>query len=145
MRSFPDEYVDSLLDAPFQFERRYNVLFQVGDGAGADDLEAFDDTLTLGPSVEERAARIAAGPNRPAAGEMEAMRTGIGENPLMAICNEGVRLSSCTGCEDSGSYLHSAIQPRAHPPVSVDVVFGPENFRNEILWRRIIVRRVVAV
>ena len=61
------------------------MLFKSASGAGADaSIEAFDDTWTWGEASKNALLDIAAGTNRPLQVMMEAMRTGIGENPLMA-------------------------------------------------------------
>ena len=73
------------LDPPFNSNAGYNVLFRGGGGAGADaSIEAFDDTWTWGTSAQNALIDIASGTNRPLTVMMEAMRTAVGENPLMA-------------------------------------------------------------
>jgi len=81
-----DESVDLIyLDPPFNSNAGYNVLFKSASGAGADaSIEAFDDTWTWGESAQNALLDIASGTNRPLTVMMEAMRTAIGENPLMA-------------------------------------------------------------
>ena len=81
-----DESVDLIyLDPPFNSNAGYNVLFKAASGAGADaSIEAFDDTWTWGDSAKEALMDIASGTNRPLSVMIEAMRTAIGENPLMA-------------------------------------------------------------
>lgn len=86
----PDASVDLIyLDPPFNSNAGYNVLFRSASGPnsgrGADaSIEAFDDTWTWGDSAKDALMDIAAGTNRPLTVMMEAMRSAVGENPLMA-------------------------------------------------------------
>jgi len=85
LRSFPDECVDLIyLDPPFNSNAGYNVLWSTKGAASDASIEAFDDTWTWGDSAKDALMDIAKGANRPLQVMMEAMRTGIGENPLMA-------------------------------------------------------------
>jgi hypothetical protein len=81
-----DESVDLVyLDPPFNSNAGYNVLFKAASGASAEaSIEAFDDTWTWGDSAKDALLDIASGTNRPLQVMMEAMRSAIGENPLMA-------------------------------------------------------------
>lgn len=82
---------------------------------------------------------IAAGTNRPLQVMMEAMRTGIGENPLMAyLAMMAVRLVELHRVlKDTGSlYLHCDPTASHYLKLVLDAVFGAENYINEISWRR---------
>jgi len=141
LRTFPDECVDLIyLDPPFNSNAGYNVLFKSASGAGADaSIEAFDDTWTWGESSKNALLDIAAGTNRPLQVMMEAMRTGIGENPLMAyLAMMAVRLVELHRVlKPTGSlYLHCDPTASHYLKLVLDAVFGAENFRNEIIWRR---------
>jgi site-specific DNA-methyltransferase (adenine-specific) len=141
LRSFPDACVDLIyLDPPFNSNAGYNVLFKSASGAGADaSIEAFDDTWTWGESSKNALLDIAAGTNRPLQVMMEAMRTGIGENPLMAyLAMMAVRLVELHRVlKDRGSlYLHCDPTASHYLKLVLDAVFGAENFQNEITWKR---------
>ena len=141
LRGFPDECVDLIyLDPPFNSNAGYNVLFKSASGAGADaSIEAFDDTWIWGDSAKEALLDIAKGTNRPLQVMMEAMRTGIGENPLMAyLAMMAVRLVELHRVlKDSGSlYLHCDPTASHYLKLVLDAVFGAENFLNEIIWKR---------
>ena len=141
LRGFADECVDLIyLDPPFNSNAGYNVLFKSASGAGADaSIEAFDDTWTWGDSAKEALLDIAAGTNRPLQVMMEAMRTAIGENPLMAyLAMMAVRLVELQRVlKPTGSlYLHCDPTASHYLKLVLDAVFGPENFVNEISWRR---------
>lgn len=141
LRSFPDECVDLIyLDPPFNSNAGYNVLFKSASGAGADaSIEAFDDTWTWGEASKNALLDIAAGTNRTLQVMIEAMRTGIGENPLMAyLAMMAVRLVELHRVlKDTGSlYLHCDPTASHYLKLVLDAVFGAENFSGEIIWRR---------
>ena len=138
---FPDESVDLIyLDPPFNSNAGYNVLFKSASGAGADaSIEAFDDTWTWGDSAKDALMDIAAGTNRPLTVMMEAMRSAVGENPLMAyLAMMAVRLVELHRVlKPTGSlYLHCDPTASHYLKLVLDAVFGPENFLNEIIWKR---------
>jgi site-specific DNA-methyltransferase (adenine-specific) len=128
------------LDPPFNSNAGYNVLFRAADGAGADaSIEAFDDTWTWGESAREALHDIASGTNRPLTVMMNAMHSAIGENPLMAyLAMMAVRLVELHRVlKDTGSlYLHCDPTASHYLKLVLDGVFGAENFRNEIIWKR---------
>lgn len=140
-RAFPDESVDLVyLDPPFNSNAGYNVLFRTASGAQADaSIEAFDDTWTWGDSAKEALLDIASGTNRPLTVMMEAMRQAVGENPLMAyLAMMAVRLVELHRVlKPTGSlYLHCDPTASHYLKLVLDAVFGAENFRNEIIWKR---------
>ncbi len=141
LRTFPDACVDLIyLDQPFNSNAGYNVLFKSASGAGTDaSIEAFDDTWTWGDSAKDALLDVAAGTNRPLTVMMEAMRTAIGENPLMAyLAMMAVRLVELHRVlKDTGSlYLHCDPTASHYLKLVLDGVFGAENFRTEISWKR---------
>ena len=136
-----DASVDLIyLDPPFNSNAGYNVLFKSGGGAGADaSIEAFDDTWTWGDASKNALMDIASGTNRPLTVMMEAMRTAIGENPLMAYLSMmAVRLVELHRVlKDTGSlYLHCDPTASHYLKLVLDAVFGATNFSAEIVWRR---------
>jgi len=141
LRGFADECVDLVyLDPPFNSNAGYNVLFRAADGAGADaSVEAFDDTWTWGPSARDALMDISSGTNRPLTVMMNAMHSAIGENPLMAyLAMMAVRLVELHRVlKPTGSlYLHCDPTASHYLKLVLDAVFGAENFRNEIIWKR---------
>ncbi len=136
-----DESVDLIyLDPPFNSNAGYNVLFRSASGAGADaSIEAFDDTWTWGTSAKDALMDIAAGTNRPLTVMMEAMRSAVGENPLMAyLAMMAVRLVELHRVlRPTGSlYLHCDPTASHYLKLVLDAVFGAENFQAEVIWRR---------
>ncbi len=82
---------------------------------------------------------IAAGTNRPLTVMMQAMHSAIGENPLMAyLAMMAVRLVELHRVlRPTGSlYLHCDPTASHYLKLVMDAVFGAENFRSEIIWKR---------
>jgi len=138
---FPDASVDLVyLDPPFNSNAGYNVLFKSAQGSGADaSIEAFGDTWTWGPSSHAAMMDIAAATNRPLTVTMQAMHSALGDSPLMAyLAMMAVRLVELHRVlKPTGSlYLHCDPTASHYLKLVLDAVFGAENFRNEIVWKR---------
>jgi site-specific DNA-methyltransferase (adenine-specific) len=136
-----DASVDLIyLDPPFNSNASYNVLFRAPSGGGADaSIEAFDDTWQWGPSAEDALADIRASGNHKLWTLMEAMKQSLGGNALMAyLAMMAVRLQELHRVlKDTGSlYLHCDPTASHYLKLVLDAVFGAENFRNEISWKR---------
>ena len=135
-----DASVDLIyLDPPFNSNAGYNVLWNTAGHAADASIEAFDDTWTWGDSAKDALMDIARGTNRPLQVMMEAMHSAIGENPLMAyLAMMAVRLVELhRALKDTGSlYLHCDPTASHYLKLVLDAVFGAENFRNEIVWKR---------
>ena len=136
-----DESVDLIyLDPPFNSSATYNVLFSTPKGhkSGA-QIEAFEDTWHWGEQAEQEFAEILAQPNTQLAEVMRSMRQFLGENDMMAylvmMANRLLELHRVL--KDTGSlYLHCDPTASHYLKIVLDGIFGPENFRNEIIWRR---------
>ena len=137
----PDASVDLVyLDPPFNSSRSYNVLFRESGGASSEaQIEAFEDTWEWGPAAARAYDEVITGPHQPVARMLRAMVEGLGRNPVTAyLCMMAPRLVELHRVlKPTGSlYLHC--DPTAGPYLRVllDSVFGPTNFRSEIVWRR---------
>jgi site-specific DNA-methyltransferase (adenine-specific) len=136
-----DASVDLIyLDPPFNSNAGYNVLFKTAQGSGADaSMEAFDDTWTWGPTSASAMMDIASGTNRPLTVMMQAMHSALGDSPLMAyLAMMAVRLVELHRVlKDTGSlYLHCDPTASHYLKLVLDAVFGGENFRSEVIWKR---------
>ena len=136
-----DASVDLIyLDPPFNSNASYNVLFRAPSGGGTDaSIEAFDDTWAWGPSAEDALADIRASGNHKLHTLMAAIRTALGDNALMAyLAMMAVRLIELHRVlKDTGSlYLHCDPTASHYLKLVLDAVFGAENYRNEIIWKR---------
>ncbi len=135
------ESVDLIyLDPPFTSNRSYNVLFKEESGQDADaQITAFDDTWHWGVSAE--ATYHALVQNAPAhvAVMIGALREFIGTNQMMAyLTMMAARLVELHRVlKPTGSlYLHCDPSASHYLKVILDTIFGGENFKNEITWKR---------
>ncbi len=136
-----DESVDLIyLDPPFNSNASYNILFKSPAGAGADaSIEAFDDTWAWGPTASSALMDITQSGNHKLHVLMQAMKTAIGENAMMAyLAMMAVRLVELHRVlKPTGSlYLHCDPTASHYLKLVLDAVFGPEHYRSEIIWKR---------
>ncbi|HET8611287.1 MAG TPA: DNA methyltransferase [Sphingomonas sp.] len=128
------------LDPPFNSNASYNILFKSQSGGGADaSIEAFDDTWQWGPAASTALIEITQSGNHKLHTLMQAMKTAIGENAMMAyLAMMAVRLVELHRVlKPTGSlYLHCDPTASHYLKLVLDAVFGVENFRNEIVWER---------
>ena len=139
-RHVRDETVDLVyLDPPFNSKATYNVLFGQRHGAkAAAQVKAFEDTWQW----DDAAARAyeetveAGGRASPA---LQALWTLLGASNMMAyLAMMTPRLAELRRVlKPTGSiYLHCDPTASHYLKVVMDAVFGPQNFRNEIIWKR---------
>jgi DNA modification methylase len=138
---FPDACVDLIyLDPPFNSSRSYNVLFKDESGRDSDaQIVAFEDTWHWGRTAAETYQQLIHNSPDRVARVMEAMRTMVGENQMMAyLVMMAVRLVELHRVlKATGSlYLHCDPTASHYLKIILDAIFGPENFRNEIIWKR---------
>jgi DNA modification methylase len=138
------ESVDLIyLDPPFNSNANYNILFKSKTGDGADaQIEAFEDTWhwTNHPGGSEDAFdQVMKSGNTGAAELLRAMRAFLGENDMMAyLAMMAIRLIELHRVlKRTGSlYLHCDPTASHYLKLLLDGVFGADNFRNEIIWKR---------
>jgi adenine specific DNA methylase Mod len=139
--SIKDESVDLIyLDPPFNSNATYNVLFKTPKGHQSDaQIEAFDDTWHWGPHAEAAFADLMQQPNTDVAEVARALRSVLGENDMMAyLAMMAIRLLELhRALKPTGSmYLHCDPTASHYLKVVLDAVFGGDNYRNEIIWKR---------
>ena len=140
----PDESVDLVyLDPPFNSNASYNVLFREKSGEESPaQFKAFTDTWEWGlEPLRIYENEIMLNPSTPAnVKEMvKAFRQFIGDNDMMAyLVMMTPRLVELRRVlKPTGSiYLHCDPTASHYLKVLMDAVFGKENFRNEIVWKR---------
>jgi site-specific DNA-methyltransferase (adenine-specific) len=136
-----DESVDLIyLDPPFNSNANYNVLFQEKGGEqSAAQITAFEDTWHWTQEAEatyhetltnapDRVVRI-----------MTALRGFLGTSDMMAYLTmmtpRLVELHRVL--KETGSiYLHCDPTASHYLKIILDSIFDPQNFRNEIVWKR---------
>jgi hypothetical protein len=139
--SIADESVDLIyLDPPFNSNATYNVLFKAQSGEQSQaQIEAFDDTWHWNDSAERAFDEVVTGKHSEAAGMLKAMRAALGENDMMAyLAMVAVRLIELhRALKPTGSiYLHCDPTASHYIKAMMDSLFGHQNFRNEIIWKR---------
>lgn len=139
-RHLPDESVDLVYaDPPFKSNQNYNVLFQEMDGSrAASQILAFEDTWTWDSEDEAVFADMVTAGGR-LADALQAFRQLIGPCDMLAyLVMMAPRLVECRRVlKPSGSmYLHCDPAASHYLKLLMDAVFGPANFRTEIVWKR---------
>ncbi len=140
-KSIANESVDLIyLDPPFNSKRDYNLLFKSPKGHDSDaQIMAFEDSWHWGEQAEREFAEILCQPNTDVAEMMRALRDFLGENDMMAyltmMANRLLELHKVL--KPTGSlYLHCDPTASHYLKVVLDGVFGKENYRTEISWKR---------
>lgn len=139
--SIKDSSVDLIyLDPPFNSNASYNVLFKGPQGNDSTaQIEAFDDTWQWGEEAETAFVEVLRSPNGAAAEMLRAMRAFLGENAMMAyLAMMAVRMLELHRVlKPTGSlYLHCDPTASHYLKILLDAVFGADNFKNEITWKR---------
>ena len=135
-----DESVDLIyLDPPFNSRQDYNVLFAEKDGTrSSSQIMAFEDTWEWNVDAERAYEEIVEQGGR-VSDAMRAFRTFLGHSDMMAYLAmmaprliELHRVLKVTG----SIYLHCDPTASHYLKILMDGVFGVQQFRNEIVWKR---------
>jgi DNA modification methylase len=135
-----DESADLIyLDPPFNSRQDYNVLFAEKDGTrSSSQIMAFEDTWEWNVDAERAYEEIVEQGGR-VSDAMRAFRTFLGHSDMMAYLAmmaprliELKRVLKVTG----SIYLHCDPTASHYLKMLMDAIFGPQFFRNEIIWRR---------
>ncbi len=135
-----DESVDLIyLDPPFKSDQNYNVLFAEQNGTrSAAQIRAFEDTWQWDQTAAAAYQELVEKGGRVSL-VMQGFRQAIGENDMLAyLAMIAPRLAEIHRVlKPTGSiYLHCDPTASHYLRMLLDAVFGPVNFRNEIVWRR---------
>lgn len=134
------ESVDLIyLDPPFKSQQDYNVLFAEKNGSqSAAQIRAFEDTWHWDSAAHAEYVEVVSRGGRTAE-VMQAFHTFLGRSDMMAyLAMMATRLLELRRVlKDSGTiYLHCDPTASHYLKMLMDAVFGPENFLNEVIWRR---------
>ena len=140
----PDESVDLVyLDPPFNSNASYNVLFKERTGEESPaQIKAFTDTWEWTQETErtyEQDIIVNAAVPTAVKEMISAFRQFIGNNAMMAyLVMMAPRLVELHRVlKPTGSiYLHCDPTASHYLKILMDTVFGKQNFRNEVVWRR---------
>ena len=136
-----DESVDLIyLDPPFNSNANYNVLFKTPKGhESVSQIEAFEDTWHWNEQAEREFGELVRCGNTDVSEMMIALRRFLGENDMMAyLTMMAVRLIQLHRVLKPMGLLYLHCDPTAshYLKIMLDAIFGKQNFRNEIIWKR---------
>jgi DNA modification methylase len=140
----PSVSVDLIyLDPPFNSNRDYSVIFDRHGEHPSDvnaQIQAFTDTWTWTQASDEQyRTYVGGGLPEPVGDALSAFRTLLGTNDAMAyLVNMAPRLVELHRVlKPTGSlYLHCDPTMSHYLKILLDSVFGADNFRNEVIWKR---------
>lgn len=134
-----DESVDLVyLDPPFNSQASYNVLFAEHGAKSAAQINAFEDTWHWDEAAAydyeqtvEKGGRVA--------DALRAFRTLLGTSDMLAyLAMMAPRLLELRRVmrPTASIYLHCDPTASHYLKLLLDAVFGPQSFRNAIVWKR---------
>jgi adenine specific DNA methylase Mod len=137
----PTQSIDLIyLDPPFNSSRNYNVLFKDEHGTESEaQITAFEDTWHWNLAAEQTYAELLTETPDHVAKMVESLRDFIGTNQMMAyLVMMAARLVELHRVlKPTGSlYLHCDPTASHYLKIILDTIFAPQNFRNEIVWKR---------
>jgi site-specific DNA-methyltransferase (adenine-specific) len=137
----PDASVDLIyLDPPFNSSRNYNLLYKDSDGQASDaQVQAFEDTWAWGPATAQLYDDLVTYGDVDVGALLGALRQLLGTGQLMAylVMMTGRLVELKRVLKPTGSlYLHCDPTASHYLKIVMDAIFGPECFRNEIIWQR---------
>ena len=137
-----DQSVDLIyLDPPFNSNRSYNVLFRESDGTAAPaQIRAFEDSWTWDRKAAETLEELAQTAPTSLVNLLNAFVPFLGHSPMMAyLVMMAIRLVELRRVlKPTGSiYLHCDPTASHYLKIVMDGIFGPRNYRNEIVWQKI--------
>ncbi len=138
---FPNNFVDLIyLDPPFNSNRDYNVLFKAESGADSEaQITAFEDTWHWSEASLSTYFDLVGDAPAMVATAIKALMDLIGHNQMMAyLVMMAARLVELERVlKPTGSlYLHCDPTASHYLKILLDAIFGTENFRNHITWKR---------
>ena len=137
----PNESVDLIyLDPPFNSNRNYNVLFKDESGTDSEaQITAFEDTWHWNHIAEQTYHELVTQAPDNISRMIAALRDFIGASQMMAylVMMTARLIELHRVLKTTGSlYLHCDPTASHYLKVILDVIFEPENFRNEVVWQR---------
>ena len=138
-RYIPTDSVDLIyLDPPFNSKQAYNAFYEERPGvASSAQVEAFEDTWHWEKAAPTFFAVVETG--GPVSQALQAFRKLLGDNDMLAYLSmmaarlvELRRVLKSTG----SIYLHCDPTASHYLKLLMDAIFGPRNYRSEIVWKR---------
>jgi DNA modification methylase len=139
-KKIPDGVFDLIyLDPPFNSNRNYNVLFKEGLQDSPSQVQAFEDSWHWNADSKSAFDFLVTKTNENISNLMLAWEKIIGHNDMLAyLTMMTVRLIELHRVlKNTGSlYLHCDPTASHYLKIVLDTVFGKDNFRNEIIWKK---------
>ena len=137
-RHVKDESVDLIyLDPPFKSNQDYNVLFsEHNKERSSAQIKAFEDTWTWDKEAAASYQEVVEGGGE-LSKSLQAFRQLVGDSDMLAYLSQmAIRLRELHRVlKSTGSiYLHCDPTASHYLKILMDAVFGPKNFKNEIVW-----------
>ncbi len=138
---FPDECVDLIyLDPPFNSKKDYNILFKENGGVESEaQIRAFTDSWHWTQKAQDTYQDIVINGPTKVGGLIGALHEALGKNDVMAylVMMTARLIEMHRVLKSTGSlYLHCDPTASHYLKLVLDQIFGPVNFRNEIIWKR---------
>jgi len=135
----PDNSIDLVyLDPPFNSKKDYNILFKENGGVESEaQIKAFTDTWHWTQPAENTYYDIVTNGPLKISQLIGALHDAIGQNDVMAylVMMTARLIELHRALKPTGSlYLHCDPTASHYLKLVLDQVFGPANFRNEIVW-----------
>ena len=139
-RHIDDDSVDLIyLDPPFNSNATYNVLYAEQNGSqAAAQIKAFEDTWKWDTTAARTYQEIVESGGK-VSQTLQAFRTMLGDSNMLAyLAMMAPRLVELRRVlKPTGSiYLHCDPTASHYLKLLMDSIFGPEQFRNEVVWKR---------
>lgn len=136
MSRWDDRSVDLIyLDPPFNSQADYNILF--GRTEGGAQYKAFTDIWTWDDAAADRLSSFRNAIARPAHSAIVGLESMLGPSGMLSyLTYMAERMEHCHRLlKDTGTlYLHCDPKASHYLKPLLDGIFGPRNFRNEIIW-----------
>lgn len=139
-RHVKDEIIDLVyLDPPFNSNASYNVLFAEQDGTqAAAQIKAFEDTWKWDEAAAKAYQEVVEAGGK-VSQTLQAFRMVLGDSNMLAyLAMMAPRLIELRRVmkPTASIYLHCDPTASHYLKLLMDGVWGPANFRNEIIWQR---------
>lgn len=138
---FPDGCVDLIyLDPPFNSKKDYNILFKENGGVESEaQIKAFTDTWHWTKLAQDTYHDVVVNGPIKVSKLIGALHDAIGNNDVMAylVMMTARLIELHRVLKPTGSlYLHCDPVASHYLKLVLDQIFGPANFRNEVVWKR---------
>ncbi len=126
-------------DPPFNSNANYNILFKEQNGArAAGQMKVFTDTWRWDEASSLAYDELIASGGRKVAQAVRAFRQLLGTSDMLAYLAMMAPIGQVASRTeiDGFFYLHGDPAASHYLKIVLDAIYGPAQFRNEIMWKR---------